>query len=155
MSFDINELGGGSKSWNPAMGDKISGTVVSFKRVQQTGFDDGKPLTWDDGTPRMQSVVELQTDLGDEDDDGIRSIWLKGGKKFEPAEGTGTSGEEALVAAVKEAGSTTIDEGAKLIIVCSGIAKKTNPRFQPAKLYTMKYEPPKQSVSVDDMFGDD
>ncbi len=154
-SWDISELGGGSKSWNPELGDKISGTIVSFKRVQQTGFDDGKPLFWDDGvTPRMQSVIELQTESTGEDDDGIRSVWLKGGKKYEPQEGTGTSGEEALLAAVKESGASSIDEGAKLQIVCSGLAKPTNPRFRPAKLYTMKYEAPKVSVQVDDFFDD-
>jgi hypothetical protein len=61
MSLDLNDLAGGSKSWTPEVGDKISGTIVNVKRVQQTDFTDGTPLTWNDGSPRMQTVVELQT----------------------------------------------------------------------------------------------
>jgi len=155
MSLDLNDLAGGSKSWKPEMGEKISGKIATVKRVQQTDFSDGTPLTWSDGSPRMQTVVELQTDeRNDDDDDGIRSIWLKGGKNFEPADGTGSSGEVALAEAAKSSGASSIEEGAKLTVVCSGVAKPTTRGYQPAKLYTMKYEAPKQSISVDAMFDD-
>ena len=153
MSFDLNELGGDSKSWSPAeIGDKIKGTLLSINRVQQTDFQTNEPLTWADGTPRKQTVIELQTDQGDGDDDGVRSVWLKGGKNFEPNQGKGQSGEEALKSAVKETGAKSIDEGATLTVVMSGLAKPTTRGFQPAKLYTMKYEAPKVSADVDDLF---
>ena len=150
--MDINEIDGGGNSWKPEnIGDKVSGTILSVKRVQQTSFDDGTPLTWNDGSPRMQTVVDLQTDLGNGDDDGVRAIWLKGGN-FEVAEGKGLSGEKALAAAAKEAGSKSIDEGAKLQVMFSGKAKPTTRGYQPAKLYTMKYEAPVASVSADDLW---
>jgi hypothetical protein len=156
MSFNVSDLEGGSKSWSPEVGDKISGLITSIKRVQQTDFTSGAPLEWADGSPRMQTVVELKTDLRDagDDDDGLRSVWLKGGKNFEAAEGSGRSGEVALAEAAKAAGAKTIDEGSKLTVVCSGKSKPTTRGYQGAKLYTMKLEPAKASVAVDDLFDD-
>ena len=152
-SLSLSDLGGGSKSWSPEMGDKISGTILTVARKQQTDFTTGAPLEWSNGDPRMQTVIELQTDeRADDDDDGVRTIWLKGGKNFEAASGAGTSGEQALAMAAKEAGCDSIDEGATLQIACSGIAKPTTRGFQPAKLFTMKYEAPKASVSASDLF---
>lgn len=154
MSFDINELDGGGKSWSPDdVGDMIAGTILGIKRVQQTSFDDGTPLTWSNGDPRMQTVVELQTDQGDGDDDGVRSVWLKGGN-FEIAEGSGLSGEKALAAAAKEAGAKSIDEGAKLKVRFSGKSKPTTRGYQPARLYEMKYEAPVASVSATELWDD-
>ena len=149
--MDITELEGGSKSWSPEeIGDTIEGKILNVKRVQQTSFSDNTPLFWDNGDPRMQTVVELQTDLrSDDDDDGVRSIWLKGGKNFEPGSGKGSSGEVALAQACRDAGSKSIDEGAVLKVAMTGLAKPTTRGYQPAKLYTMKYEAPVSSVDVD------
>lgn len=154
-SLSLTDLGGGSgKSWSPEVGDKISGVIIGITREQQTDFQTGAPLSWSNGDPRMQTVVELQTDERvDDDDDGVRSLWLKGGKNFEAASGSGHSGEVALAMAAKEAGADSIDEGARLQVVCSGLAKPTTRGFQPAKLYSMKYEAPKASVSAGDLFG--
>ena len=153
MSLDLNDLAGGSKSWAPeSLGDKIAGTIINVKRVQQTDFTTSEPLSWADGSPRLQTVVELQTDERGEDDDGVRTLWLKGGKNFEPQAGTGASGEVALAAAAKEAGATSIDEGAKLKFAYTGDAKPTTRGFQSAKLYTAKYTAGKSSVETDDLF---
>ena len=67
--FSVSELEGGSKSWKPEMGDEIEGDIISIKRVQQTDFTTQEPLTWSDGSPRMQTVVELATTLSGSDDD--------------------------------------------------------------------------------------
>lgn len=152
-SLSLNDLSGGSKSWAPEeIGDKITGTIVSVKRVQQTDFTTGTPLEWNDGSPRMQTVVELQTDeTVNGDDDGIRSIWLKGGRNFEAAEGEGKSGEVALAEAAKAAGASSIDEHAKLTMAMTGRSKPTTRGYQPAKLYTGKYTAPKASISLDDL----
>lgn len=155
--FNIGELEGGGKSWSPeAIGDKISGTIIKIERKQQTDFQTRAPITWDDGSPRMQTVVTLQTELKDDaDDDGVRALWLKGGKSFEAAEGQGHSGEIALVEAAKKAGVKSIEEGSHLTAILSGKAKPTTRGFQPAKLYAMKLEAaPASSVSVDDLFDD-
>ncbi len=155
-SIALGDLEGGSKSWKPEMGDKIQGVIVNVKRVSQTDFQTGEPLTWADGTSRLQTVIEIQTELSDsDDDDGVRTIWLKGGKSYEAAQGEGTSGEVALADAAKLAGATSIDEGAKLTFGCTGIAKPTTRGYQPAKLYRAKYKAPVQSVSTADLFDDD
>jgi hypothetical protein len=153
--LSVQDLEGGSKSWKPDMGDEIEGTIVAAKRVQQTDFQTKEPLTWSNGDPRMQTVIELQTDLRDgDDDDGVRSIWLKGGNNFEVAQGKGFSGERALAEAAKAAGVKDIDEGATLRVKCSGLAKPTTRGFQPAKLYVMELTPGKASVPVSDLFDD-
>ena len=155
MGISLNELGGGGKAWTPEIGDKIAGTIVSVKRVQQTDFQTGAPLTWSNGDPRLQTVIELQTDIQDgPDDDGIRTLWLKGGKNYEAANGSGHSGEVALAMAAKDAGAQAIEEGAKLQFACTGIAKVTQRGFQPAKLYQAKYTAPVSSVSATDLFDE-
>lgn len=153
--LNINDLEGGSKSWKPEnIGDRIKGKIIGVKRVQQTDFTTGAPLEWSDGSPRLQTVVELQTNLEETgDDDGVRSIWLKGGRNYEAAEGSGKSGEVALADAAKDAGAMSIDEHADLDVVMTGRSKPTTRGYQPAKLYTMKYEPPRASVSANELFG--
>ena len=102
----------------------------------------------------MLTYVELDTGLSDgDDDDGVRALYCKGGN-FEVAEGDGLSAERAIVEAAKKAGVKSLEEGAKLAVVFSGRAKATTRGYQPAKLYTMKYEAPKASVAVDDLFDD-
>jgi hypothetical protein len=155
--LDINEIAGGGKAWSPdEVGDKISGTITLVERRQQRSFDGGAPLTWDDGSPRMLTYVELETSLKDDaDDDGVRALYLKGGRNFEAAVGSGASGEVALVEAAKKAGLSSIEAGCKLTVVHSGVAKPTTRGYQGAKLYTMKLEAAKSSVSVDDLFDND
>ena len=156
MGLSLNEISGGGKSWSPQnIGDMITGTIVGVERKQQTSMDDGSLLTWDDGSPRMMTVVTLQTELrDDDDDDGVRALWLKGGKNFEAAEGKGHSGEVALAEAAKKAGANSIDEGAKLTFAHTGVAKAKTRGYQGAKLYTAKYEPPRQTVATDELFDD-
>ncbi|WP_395160880.1 hypothetical protein [Ilumatobacter sp.] len=155
-SLSLNDLAGGSKSWTPEeLGDRIEGTITSVKRVQQTDFTTGSPLEWNDGSPRMQTVVELQTNESTSgDDDGIRAIWLKGGRNFEAAEGEGVSGEVALAEAAKAAGAGSIDEGAKLTFVMTGRSKPTTRGYQPAKLYRAKYQAPVASIALTDLYDD-
>jgi hypothetical protein len=156
MGLNLKEIEGGSKAWSPeALGDKIKGRIVSVQRKQQTDFTTGALQTWDNGDPRLQTVIELATDLRDsDDDDGVRTLYLKGGKNFEAAEGSGFSGEVALAAAAKEAGCTSIDEDATLTVVYTGKSKPTTRGYQPARLYTMRYEPPRASVSTSDLFDE-
>ena len=150
--MDINEIAGGGKSWSPdKIGEKLEGTITLIERRQQRDFTTGEGLEWSDGSPRMLTYVELQTnERDDSDDDGVRALYLKGGRNFEAAEGKGNSGEVALVEAAKKAGMKSVDEGAKLTIVHSGVAKPTTRGYQGAKLYAIKLEAGKSSVEVDD-----
>jgi hypothetical protein len=157
MPVALSDIGGGGKYWSPEqIGEKITGTIRTVDRRPQTEFGSGKELTWDDGRPRMLTYIELETDLHeDDDDDGVRALYAKGGKNFEPAQGNGTSMEIAVAEAVKAAGASTIDEGATLAVQFTGIAKPTTRGYQGAKLYRAQYKPPVSSVSADDLFGDD
>lgn len=99
MSSTLDDLlSGGSKSFkfeNP--GDTVTGTIAVAPVVRQaTEFGTGKPLTWDDGRPQEQVVITLNTTLREAaDDDGTRSIYIKG---------WGTQ-LKAFKAAVQKAGS--------------------------------------------------
>jgi len=123
MGLPINEIASGGKAWSAEnIGDSIQGRVKFVERRQQRSFDGGEPLTWDDGTPRMLTYIELETDLREGDDDeGVRALYAKGGN-FEPAEGKGSALERAIVDAVKKAGASSIDEGATLKVAMTGIA---------------------------------
>jgi len=154
MSLPLSELGGGAKAWSAEnLGEKISGRIRLVERRQQRALDGGKPETWDDGSPRMLTYIELETDLhDDDDDDGVRSLYAKGGRNHEAAQGSGTSMEVAIAEAVKAAGCNSIDEGATLAVQHTGIAKVTVRGHNPAKLYRARYTPPVSSVSADDLF---
>ena len=154
MGLALSELGGGAKAWSADnIGDKISGRIRLVERRQQRGMDGGGPQTWDDGSPRMITYIELETDLhDDDDDDGVRSLYAKGGRNHEPAEGSGTSMEVAIAEAVKAAGCNSIDEGATLAVAYTGSAKPQTRGYSPAKLYRAQYKAPVSSVSADDLF---
>lgn len=152
---DVNDFlfgGGGKAAKFEEIGDECSGTITDVKVAQQTSMDDNTPLTWPDGSPRMQLIITLQTTEHDgEDDDGIRKLYAKGGK-YETASGTGTSMKDAIADAIKKAGATSIDEHGTLKVGYTGIGKKTNRAFNAPKLYRAVYEPPKASVSANELW---
>ena len=154
MPLSLNELGGGSKSWSAEnLGDKISGKIKLVERRQQRNMDGGGLQTWDDGSPKMLTYIELETDLQDsDDDDGVRALYAKGGRNFEAASGSGTSMEVAIAEAVKAAGASSIDEGGTLAVQHTGVSKPSTLGYQGAKLYRAQYEAPVSSVSADDLF---
>lgn len=156
---DINSYlfgGGGHSAKFDNLGDTVEGTITNVELAQQTSIDDGSLLTWDDGSPRMQLVITLQTDErdpDDEDDEGIRRVYAKGGK-FEVDEGSGKALKEAIADAVKKAGAKSIDEGATLKVGYTGIGKKKSRGHSAPKLYTAKYTPAVASVSANDLWED-
>lgn len=152
---DTNDFlfgGGGKAAKFEEVGDAVEGTIDDVKLTQQTGMEDNLPLTWPDGSPRMQLVITLRTDEREgADDDGVRRIYAKGGR-YEAASGTGTSMKDAIADAVKKAGAKGIDEGGRLKVAHTGIGKKTNRGFSPPKLFRATYEAPKASVAADELF---
>ena len=158
MSNDVNDFlfGGGGKSFPfENVGDICRGTVISAKVSQQTSIDNGEPLTWPDGRPRMQLVVELQTDLHEtDDDDGVRTIFAKGGR-YEIASGEGTSMRDAIADAVKTAKADGINPGDELAVGYTGIGKPTQRGYTAPKLYAASFRPASKSVKAADLFGSD
>lgn len=73
------------------------GKILDLRMRQQTDIKTRKPMFWDNGDPRMQLVVTLQTDEIDdeiEDDDGRRRLFLKYKLKDAVADAVRESGTE-------------------------------------------------------------
>jgi len=150
---DANALlmGGGSKAFPfDTPGDKVRGEIVDVRTAQATDPGTGKPKFWDNGDPVWQVVVTLQTDLRDPelpDDDGLRTVYLKGGKKR-------ASTEKAAADAVKAAGATQLLVGGTFGLVYTGDGAKTNPAFNAPKEYGATYVPPVAGVDLSAAWDD-
>jgi len=156
MSLDeVNDflMGQGAKSFPfDKVGDQVTGEIVDASKQQQTNMEDGKPAFWDDGNPKMMVVVTLQTDLkDDEDDDGKRTVYLRGGNP-QVAEGKGTSSLKAVQEAIKKSGSKKgIEMGATLSLGWTGNAVKKG-GLNPAKLYSAAFKPAELNVDIEELF---
>lgn len=145
-------FGAGAKAFPfDNMGDMVSGKIVEMNKRQQTSIDDGTPQFWNNGDPKMMLVLTLQTELHDDDeDDGLRNIYLRGGN-FEVAQGKGTSSLTAVRDAVKRSGSKMgIEVGGTLTLQWTGTAPKKG-AYNPAKLYTAAYKAPSMAIDIDEM----
>lgn len=152
MSNDPNDflLGGGGKSARfDQVGDTVTGTIVSTEVRQQTDIADGKPLTWDNGDPRMQLVVTLQTDIHDDpEDDGQRAIYVKGSKS--PGS---KSLHDAVRAAVQNAKAKGLDTGGTLTVTFIGTEASKTRGFSDRKLYEASYTAPDHAAATADYLG--
>lgn len=145
-SMPISELASAPSLTFEEVGDRYRGTIISIEKRQSTDIDTGEPQTWPDGRPKMVTCITLEVD-GEE-----RVLYLRGGN-FEVASGQGASGEAALVAAAKAVGAASIDAGATLEVVHSGLGKRSSLAKNAPKLYSMRYTAPKRSLPVDDVGG--
>ena len=124
-------MGGGGKSAAfKVAGDAITGVIVSMEERQQTDFDSGKPLEWDDGSKKMQLVISILTEESvDEDDDGMRRLYVKGNL------------QRAIREAVIKSGKRTVSDGAILTVTYIGDDVPTRKGMSGAKKYVAVYEP--------------
>lgn len=142
-------LGGGGKSAKfDTPGATITGTITQPPEVrQQTDMETGKPQTWDNGDPKLQLVVQLQTTLREDgDDDGIRNLYVKGSR--DPASG---SMHAAIAIAVQAADAKGLAVGGTLAIRYVGDGVASRKGFNAPKRYAAKYTPPDTSA---DWFSD-
>jgi hypothetical protein len=135
--MDFNELdalfsGGGSPAAKFGnIGDSISGVITQAEARQQTDFDTGEGLVWDDGKPRMEVVLTLTTSLRDdsiEDDDGMRRVFCRGQMLT------------ALRNAVKKTNDRGPRPGARVSITYSGNGEAKRKGLNAPKLYDVIYE---------------
>ena len=66
---------------NSQPGDTVTGVIEKIETTQVNDFQTKQPTFWNDGRPKEQIHVIIQTQLRDpsvEDDDGRRSLWVKG-----------------------------------------------------------------------------
>ncbi len=121
-----------------AIGDQIRGTIAASETRQQIDLD-GKPLEWDDGQPKMQLVITLDTDLRDaeiDNDTGQRRIFAK-----KPG-----AMLNALIAAHKE---VPLEVGTELAVSYVGDGEPTKKGYSAPKLYEAKAKPAKPVVDLD------
>lgn len=66
---------------NSQPGDTVTGVIEKIETTQINDFQTKQPAFWNDGRPKEQIHVIIQTQLRDpsvDDDDGRRSLWIKG-----------------------------------------------------------------------------
>jgi hypothetical protein len=67
-------------SKDDAVGTSVTGRITAVEVRQVNSFDTGKPEFWDDGRPKQQVVVTIDTDAADPsdpEDDGVRNVYIK------------------------------------------------------------------------------
>lgn len=134
----------------PEIGDVLRGVVISAE-LRQSRDDDGKPDFWDDGNPKQQVVVLLQTDLDEGDDengkadDGKRAYHIKfwGEQK------------KAFLAAIRVAEVDDLYSGDKFAVKYVGDGEKAKKTWSAPKLLKFKIEPKPKGSGIADEFDED
>lgn len=134
-SFLMGAGGASAKFENP--GDSVTGTVVSAEVTNQTDMVTGAVQTWDNGEPKQQLVVTLQTSQrADGDDDGVRKVYVKGSKKA-----GSRSLHDAVASAVRASGAKGLTPGGTLTVKYIGDEPSATRGFNPRKLYEASFAP--------------
>jgi hypothetical protein len=147
MSTNVNDFllggGGGASARFDNIGDTITGTILNLEMRQRTDIATGDPLTWPNGDPQMQAVIAVQTtEQDDEDDDGIRVLYVKGSKKA-----GSRSLHDAVATAAKTAGKN-LEPGGTLTVTYTGDEPSKTKGFNPRKLYSATYAAPDKTAPV-------
>lgn len=134
---DANDLlmsGGIPAARFPTIGSMVTGTLVREPESrEQTDLNSGAVLRWDNGEPKMQVIVHLQTDERNPEDitdDGVRALYIKGQML------------QAIRQAVRAAGADGVHTGGTLTVTFASEAEPSKRGFNPAKQYTATYVPP-------------
>ena len=141
MTQDANEflMGGGVASASfKEKGSQVRGTIAQTPEVMPIkDIQTKKPLFWDDGQPKQQIRVILQTEeKTDEEDDGRRAVYLKSGML------------KAVQKAVRDASAKGLAVGGKLAIKYVKDGESKTKGFAPPKIYVAKYEAPDPMAAV-------
>ena len=62
-------------------GTRVTGIIENVTANQVRDFQTKQPAFWNDGSPRLQVLVTIDTGIIDpnvEDDDGRRTVYIKG-----------------------------------------------------------------------------
>jgi hypothetical protein len=116
------------------IGLEVGGTVVGAPIVRQsTDLATGQPETWQDGNPKTEIVVVVQTNLRENaDDDGQRRFFLR----------ESSDQLRAVSAALAAVGAPEIEEGGYLSIKYTGDGVAPRPGFNAPRLHTATYQRP-------------
>lgn len=143
-SVDDLLTSGGSKSLSfkdVKVGEGFTGVITHTRAVQVRNYEDPTKLEfWDDGKPKMQIEVTLDTDYADpsdEDDTGERRVFLFGQKLT------------ALKEELKKKGLTKLETGSTFKITLTGTKPSKNPRYNDVKIYGIEITPATSNAAVD------
>ncbi len=116
-----------------SVGVTVGGRITETPAVQQQrDFTTQELKVWEDGSPQMQLVVTIATDLrdpADPDDDGSRRLYIKGQLK------------QAVAAAVRKAGAKSLEIGGVLTVTYTGDGVPSRKGINPPKQYAAEYSP--------------
>jgi len=123
------------------VGEGFEGTVISARTVQVRNYEDPTKLEfWDDGKPKLQIEVTLQTDYADPtdpDDDGSRRVFLFGQKL------------RAAQDEFRKKGLKKLEAGYSFKITLTGTKPSQNKRYNDVKLYAIEINPATSDAAVD------
>lgn len=130
LNISLNEALAAGASLRPEnVGESITGTIIAVEVKPYTDYQSGKPDFWEDGTPKTQIVVSLNTG----ETEGAIYIKNWGAQRTN------------LVAAVKATGldpDKALAPGNGFTVTFQGEEpNQKNPRFNATKIYTYKIEP--------------
>ena len=127
------------------VGHSYEGTITELRAVQVRNYEDPTKLEyWDDGKPKMQIEVTLQTDYADAsdpDDDGKRRVFLFGQKL--------RAAKEELA----KKGFKTFEIGMGFKITLSGTKPSQNKRYNDVKLYDIELSAATTRPDVDEVMA--
>lgn len=107
------------------IGQTVIGHVTGAYTRQRTKFGTNEPEFWDDGSPKLEPVIELMTD------EGLRSLYVSSWRM-----------RNALQLAFYAVGVRGPRPGGKLVVRLAGHEATKVPGGSPAKVYEAAYDPP-------------
>ena len=115
------------------VGATVTGTVKSAPRErQQTKFGSQDPDFWPNGDPKMQILVDLQTqERADANDDGERTLYV-----------ASKNMKRAISDAIRAAGAPDLQPGGTLTVQYLGNDPAPKNPQNPAKMYAAQYTAP-------------
>jgi hypothetical protein len=121
------------------IGSTVTGTVKAAPRErQQTKYGTQEPDFWPNGDPKMQILVDLQTELRqDPNDDGERTLYV-----------ASKNMKRAIGEAIRNANATDILPGGVLTVAYVGNDPASKNPANPAKLYQAQYTPPTSAFAA-------
>jgi len=123
------------------IGTSVEGKIVEADVQQVTNYEDGRPEFWDDGAPKQQLRIIVETNMRDpqrQDDNGHRAVYVK----------WWGDPRKALVQAVKQAGDNDVRAGGYFKATYTGDGEPPNPRLNAPKLYAYEYVMPTQAAGL-------
>lgn len=117
----------------PEVGATVVGIVVAMETRQRRDFTTGEPMTYSDGTPIPEVLVDLRTDERDPSDpadDGTRRLYVRGAMLT------------AIRSAIRAAHADGLTVGGQLAVRYSADGEPSQRGWNPPKQYQAHYTPP-------------